>query len=143
MTSIKKGKILTSLSQGSTVKDACMGAKCSPMSFYRWVKEDPEFAEGVKEAERELIASVEAAIYRKAMYGDKDGLGHFGAQVFILCNRSDGKWKDLKYVEHAGQIKVSTFTALVNQLAQEEKKREREPKPQLEAQAEDPESSVH
>jgi len=116
----KEEVLIDAIGHASTVEMACRSAKISKQTFYRWMESKPEFAEAIRKAKDDLIVKVEHALYRKALYGDKDGMGHFGAQVFVLINK--GGWQDTRSVEVKGRLEVPAFTELVKALSAEKRK---------------------
>lgn len=116
----KEEVLIDAIGHASTVQMACKSAKITPKTFYRWMKDKPEFADAIRKAKDDLIVKVEHALYRKALYGDKDMMGHFGAQVFILINK--GGWHDTRSVEVKGKLEMPAFTELVKALSAEKRK---------------------
>lgn len=88
-----KPVIISSLMDGTTVSGACAGAKISRETFYAWYREDPDFAKKVDEAKESRVQHVEDALYKNAIGG---GLT---AEIFFLCNRAPGRWKNVQKVE--------------------------------------------
>ena len=104
---IKKA-IIENLEDGNTISTSCSNVDVSRNTFYRWLKEDPNFKQEVEIAQESRIKMVEDALYKSAIEGDHT------AQIFFLCNRAKDKWQDVSKVEHG--IASDTLSAIFEKL---------------------------
>jgi len=63
-------QLLQLLQEGATVSQACAAVGISRRTFYRWLKDDPAFAEAVAVAETRLIAAAERTLLQAIEQGD-------------------------------------------------------------------------
>lgn len=113
---------------GDSQKLACKKAGIGDSTFHEWIKAKPEFAELIKKAKEEFLATItgklEATLWKRAMgyevteteteyVSDEDGkrkiksqktkLKHIqpdtGALIFALTNLAADKWKNRQRVE--------------------------------------------
>ena len=63
-------QLLQRLQQGDSVSQACAAVGISRRTFYRWLKDDPAFAEAVAVAETRLIAAAERTLLQAIEQGD-------------------------------------------------------------------------
>jgi hypothetical protein len=82
-----KKQILEALNNGLARYKACETVGISPVTFYRWLKQDKKFAREVAEAEEIAVMIVEDVLYAKAIKGD------VRAMIFFLTNRRPNRWK--------------------------------------------------
>jgi hypothetical protein len=87
----KKQIIIKSLSGGSSVTTACMGADCSRDSFYEWLKNDKTFAKAVDTAKKSRCVVLEDAMFKTAINGNAT------MQIFLSCNLMPEKFKSVNH----------------------------------------------
>jgi len=63
-------QLLQLLQEGATISQACAAVGISRRTFYRWLKDDPAFAEAVAVAETRLIAAAERTLLQAIEQGD-------------------------------------------------------------------------
>lgn len=83
----EKLKIIEILREIPLVRNACKKAGVSPDTFYRWVKDNPEFREAVEKAKalgRESLNDLGESVIVKKM-----GQGDLGATKFYLINNHE------------------------------------------------------
>lgn len=127
-------KVIDALKDGETAKKACQIADISEQTYYRWLNEENEFSELVKnaklEAKENLLAKLEASLYKRATgysvkekrselvanpnggnpiivkqtITEKEFAPDTGALVFALSNISPDKWKNKLNTEHSGEV---------------------------------------
>ena len=95
---LRKEAVLASLTEGASTTKACKAAGINRNTYYAWRNKDPAFLEATDVALDSRIHSVEDALYRKALDGNTT------AQIFFLCNRSNGRWRHVQHIQHSGGI---------------------------------------
>lgn len=125
----KKRAILASISKGATIRRACEAADTTDTSYYKWLKEDQEFAKAVERAKESRIQVVEDSLLMSALGGGtvsevretvvdghvvelrtiKELPASVGAQIFFLKTQYPEKWServDVKPEDHEPTVFV-------------------------------------
>jgi hypothetical protein len=85
---------------GLTDKQMCENMGISKDTFYKWKRENSDFADLLKENKDYADTQVENALYKAAMEGNTT------AQIFWLKNRRRDNWRDKQDVEVSGDISI-------------------------------------
>lgn len=108
------------LRDGLTVEQICTNLGISNKTWYKVVREDPEFAEMAKRTKDVVDREIENAMYKRAMGYEYDEITEeyemgfltkkkvvrkhvppdTGAQVFWLKNKKSESWRDRKEVDN-------------------------------------------
>ena len=86
-----------------TVSAACLAADIGRSTWYRWKKEDAEFAEAVAEAEEDVADSLEKEAIRRAKESSDTLL------IFLLKGHKPEKYKDRVHQDISGELTVKNI----------------------------------
>ena len=100
-----KETVLKSLENGATMTKACIAAGTNKVTIWRWRKEDQEFDDAILSILDSRVQVVEDALFVNATSNTK--AGDTTAQIFLLKNRSKGRWKDKQEIEHSGKLELN------------------------------------
>jgi hypothetical protein len=90
------------LRNGCSRGPAAVAASVCRQTFWKWMKEDPDFRQTVEDAEHEAIKSMEDALF---MRGLGSGKAANTAAIFWLKNKAG--WRDVYDQRHSGEIRTS------------------------------------
>lgn len=85
---------------GLTDKQMCENMGISKDTFYKWKRENSDFADLLKANKDYADTQVENALYKAAIEGNTT------AQIFWLKNRRRDNWRDKQDVEVSGDISI-------------------------------------
>ncbi len=83
-------EICTPLAAGCTRSAAFGAVRISRDTFYKWLKEVPEFKDAVEDAEARARLAIEARLAKLAVDGDRFSI------MYYLQNRYPDDWKDTR-----------------------------------------------
>lgn len=156
-------KVLDALTEGEIPKKACEFAGISQDTYYRWLKEYPEFSEAIKKAKETAnenrVAKLEASLYKRATgYEAKEVRSELAANpmggapiivkktvtekhvapdtaalIFALTNLAPDKWKNKQNTEHTGNVNTGITFVVENEEQVDKLKRLAERKPRNES----------
>lgn len=89
-------KVLVNLVRGASFRTACSSAGVHTATFWRWRQKSPELDEQVHTILEARTQTVEDSLYNAALDGNVT------AMIFWLINRSGGRWRDRRNIEHTG-----------------------------------------
>lgn len=86
-----KARALVAFKTFGIVTDACEASAIARSTWYRWIREDPEFAERVRNTEEEVTDRLEKRGYERAV-ADKEGSDRL--LEFFLKSRRPERFRD-------------------------------------------------
>lgn len=85
----KKRKFLDAFAELGTITHAAAAAQVDRSTHYRWLADDPDYAQLFAEAEHRAIDAVEREILRRGLEGVEEPVFHGGQQVGSITRYSD------------------------------------------------------
>ena len=97
------GKLTDGISNGLTIREACVYAGINHDTFYEWLKQNPKFSDKIEDSK--LLLNLIARKTLKASLSDPQ-------YAWRYLERKDPELKPINKVEHSGKIQTEDVTEL-------------------------------